>query len=420
MTYKAYSNIESKGSADRVADRIADSIIDKYIFKDHDAMIKCQAILAPGYVTVYIEGYTSEYDVNIDQTVRAVLTSVNSPNFSDIDPDSYSINIIRKTRYPLRSTWDSTIDRGASCSCTVEGYASSETEEMVPLHEKMAYLILDTMDRIREEGKLMKYLGHERKCQVGVTYDSDNGHPVIDSIHVNTQARFEYSNYNTDEEDIKAKLKNDLIFIVKDRVLSEHPELKEYISPNIQYNIDRCSCYSINGVFQTIGVSGKNLGSGFRYCGLTHNDTRRSASLAARNVAKNMVAAGVADKVQVELTYMQGVAAPVGIEVNTMGTNRTNMTEESLAKMVDAIFDLRHQANIARLRMENPVYSEYAEHGLDGFNSKPVRKTIFHNIMEYDPEIAEILLFPWEVCDKIDMIKDYIKNTEKGNNLTQE
>lgn len=104
MTYKAYSNIESKGSADRVADRIADSIINKYIFKNHDVMIKCQAILTPGYVTVYIEGYTSEYDVNIDQTERAVLTSVNSPNFSDIDPDSYSTNIIRKTRYPLRST----------------------------------------------------------------------------------------------------------------------------------------------------------------------------------------------------------------------------------------------------------------------------------------------------------------------------
>lgn len=420
MTYKAYSNIESKGSADRVADRIADFIIDKHLFKDHDAMIKCHAILTPGYVTVYIDGYTSEYDVNIDQTVRAVLSSVNSQNFSDIDPDSYSINVIRKTRYPLRSTWDSTIDKGASCSCTVEGYATSETEEMIPLHEKMAYLILDTMDRIREEGKLMKYLGHERKCQVGVIYDSDKGHPMIDSIHVNTQARFEYSNYNTDEEDIKDKLKNDLIFIVMDRILSEHPELKEYISPDIQYNIDRCSCYSINGAFQTIGVSGKNLGSGFKYCGLTHNDTRRSATLAARNVAKNMVAAGVADKVQVELTYMQGIAAPVSIKVNTNGTNKSSLSEEELSKMVDAVFDLRHQANITRLRMGNPVYSEYAEHCIEGFTSKPVRKTIFHNIMEYDPEIAEIQLFPWEVCDKTDEIKDYIKNSESDNILTQE
>lgn len=415
MIYKAYSNIKSKGTADRVADRIADSIIDKYIFKDIYALINCQVVLAPGCVTVYIEGYTTEYYTNIEQTVRDILSSVNSPNFSDIDPDLYSINVIRKTRHPLRSSWNSSIDNGASCSCIVEGYATNETEEMIPLHEKMAYLILDTMDKIREEGKLMKYLGHERKCLVGVRYE--NGHPVIESIHVNTQARFEYSNYNTDEEDIKEKLKHDLIFIVMEKILSEHPELNEYISPEIQYNIDRDGCYSINGPFQTVGVSGKNLDKSNTYSGLTYNDTRRSGTLAARNVAKNMVAAGIADKIQVELTYMQGVAAPVNIKVSTMGTNRTGLSEEELARLVDAVFDLRHQANIERLRMGYPVYSELAGHGIDGFSSKLVRKYIFNDISEYEPAGIELMLFPWEKCKKVDMIKDYITSKEVNDSL---
>ena len=302
-------------------------------------------------------------------------------------------------------------EQGAGDQGMMFGYATNETENYMPLSLDLAHLLMITLAEIRKEGKEMTYLRPDSKSQVTVEY-SDDGQPVrIDTIVVSTQ----HDDFGPDDDQMLAKIKADVLSVLMPRVKAQitSPKVLALFNDDIKYFVNPTGKFVIGGPHGDTGLTGRKIivdtyggkgaHGGGAFSGKDPSKVDRSAAYAARHIAKNMVAAGVADEMQVQVSYAIGVAKPVNIYVNTYGRSKVKFTDGEIAQKVAELFDLRPKAIERTLKLRQPIYTETAAYGHMGRKNEVVKKTFTSRY--HETKVMEVELFTWEKLDRVDDIK---------------
>ena len=417
MGYLFTSESVSEGHPDKVADQISDAVLDKLLAYDPSSKVACETMVTTGQVVLAgdLQRVAREVINRIGYTKSEYMFDGNSCGvLSAIHEQSADINRGVERENPM--------DQGAGDQGMMFGYATNETENYMPLSLDLAHKLLMVLADIRREGKEMTYLRPDSKSQVTIEYD-DNGKPVrIDTIVVSTQHdEFVTPSDGSNEAQLKAdeemlaKIRKDVIEILVPRVISEisNEDIIALFDENIKYHVNPTGKFVIGGPHGDTGLTGRKIivdtyggkgaHGGGAFSGKDPSKVDRSAAYAARHIAKNMVAAGVADEMLVQISYAIGVARPINIYVNTYGRSNVNMGDGEIAKKVDELFDLRPKAIEERLKLRNPIYEESASYGHMGREPKIVKKT--YTSQYHEKKTVEVELFTWEKLDYVDKIK---------------
>ena len=427
MGYLFTSESVSEGHPDKVADQISDAILDKILAFDANSHVACETLVTTGQVVLAGEITTNAY-VDLQRIAREVINRIGYTKseymfdgnscgvFSAIHEQSGDIN--------MGVSREVNEDQGAGDQGMMFGYATNETENYMPLSLDLAHKLLMVLADIRREGKVMTYLRPDAKSQVTVEYD-DNNHPVrIDTIVLSTQHDefilpkddSEAAQQEADkqmQEQIRYDVINILIPRVKESIHSQ--KVLDLFNNQITYHVNPTGKFVIGGPHGDTGLTGRKIivdtyggkgaHGGGAFSGKDPSKVDRSAAYAARHIAKNMVAAGVADEMLVQISYAIGVAKPVSIYVNTYGRSHVNMTDGEIAQKIDELFDLRPYAIEQRLKLRNPIYEETAAYGHMGREPKTVKK-VFDSLYNDKRKEVEVELFTWEKLDYKEKIKE--------------
>ena len=413
MSYFFSSESVSEGHPDKVADQISDAILDQFLAYDPQARVACESFVTTGQVVLMGEVSSSAY-IDLQTVARNTINKIGYTK-AEYQFDGNSCGILSAIHEQSQDI-NRGVDRadeeeqGAGDQGMMFGYATNETESYMPVSLDLAHLIVRTLAAIRKEGKEMTYLRPDSKSQVTVQY-SDEGIPErIDTIVVSTQ-HDEFA----DDDTMLAKIKDDVINILIPRVKQQIHSQKvlDLFGLDIKYYVNPTGKFVIGGPHGDTGLTGRKIivdtyggkgaHGGGAFSGKDSSKVDRSAAYAARHIAKNMVAAGVADEMLVQVAYAIGVAKPMNIYVNTYGRSRVNMSDSEIAKKVEALFDLRPKAIERALKLRQPMYLETAAYGHMGRKSEVVKKVFtshYHETKEMDVE-----LFTWEKLDRVDDIK---------------
>jgi len=426
MGYLFTSESVSEGHPDKVADQISDAVLDKLLAYDPNSKVACETLVTTGQVVIAGEVKTSAY-VDLQLIAREVINKIGYTKseymfegnscgvFSAIHEQSADINRGVEREDPM--------NQGAGDQGMMFGYATNETEDYMPLSLDLAHNILKVLADIRREGKEMTYLRPDAKSQVTIEYD-DNGKPVrIDTIVVSTQHdEFIVPADDTKEaqlqadEQMLAQIRQDVIEILMPRVIAgiHNKEVLALFNDNITYHVNPTGKFVIGGPHGDTGLTGRKIivdtyggkgaHGGGAFSGKDPSKVDRSAAYAARHIAKNLVAAGVADEMLVQVSYAIGVAKPINIFVDTYGRSHVNMTDGEIAQKIDELFDLRPKAIEERLKLRNPIYAETAAYGHMGRKPEMVTKS-FRSRYEGDKDVT-VELFTWEKLDYVDKVKE--------------
>ena len=426
MGYLFTSESVSEGHPDKVADQISDAVLDELLAYDPDSKVACETLVTTGQVVVAGEVKTQAY-VDLQDVARRTIRKIGYTKaeykfdsescgiFSAIHEQSADINRGVEREDPM--------NQGAGDQGMMFGYANNETDTYMPLPLSLAHDILIVLAEIRREGKQMTYLRPDSKSQVTVEYD-DNGRAArIDTIVVSTQhdefiTAEEAGSQEKADELMLNQIRHDVITILIPRVVRERvhtPEIKALFENSvIKYYVNPTGKFVIGGPHGDTGLTGRKIivdtyggkgaHGGGAFSGKDPSKVDRSAAYAARHIAKNMVAAGVADEMLVQLSYAIGVAEPISVFVDTFGKNHTQWSDAAIAQKVQEIFDLRPRAIEERLKLRNPIYEETASYGHVGREPKVVTKT-FH-ARGAEPKTLEVELFTWEKLDYVDAIRE--------------
>ncbi|MBR6121644.1 MAG: methionine adenosyltransferase [Prevotella sp.] len=413
MSYLFSSESVSEGHPDKVADQISDALLDQFLAYDPKARCAIESFVTTGQVVIMGEVRS---DVYIDlqtiarKTIRKIGYTKAEYQFDDnscgiltaIHEQSADIN-----RGVDRETDE---DQGAGDQGMMFGYATNETENLMPVSLDLAHLIVSTLADIRREGKVMTYLRPDSKSQVTVQY-SDAGIPErIDTIVVSTQ----HDEFDEDEK-MLAKIKDDVINILIPRVKQQIHSQKvlDLFGLDIKYYVNPTGKFVIGGPHGDTGLTGRKIivdtyggkgaHGGGAFSGKDSSKVDRSAAYAARHIAKNMVAAGVADEMLVQVSYAIGVAKPMNIYVNTYGRSHVAMSDGEIAKKIEKLFDLRPKAIERTLKLRQPMYLETAAYGHMGRKNEVVKKTFSSHY--HETKTIDVELFTWEKLDRVDDIK---------------
>lgn len=427
MGYLFTSESVSEGHPDKVADQISDAVLDKILAFDPESKVACETLVTTGQVVLAGEIKTNAY-VDLQRIAREVINRVGYTKgeymfegnscgvFSAIHEQSADIN-----RGVDR---DNRMDQGAGDQGMMFGYATNETDSYMPLSLALAHKLLMVLADIRREGKVMTYLRPDSKSQVTIEYD-DNNKPVrIDTIVISTQHdEFVLPKDDTSEAQLKAdaemldKIRKDVIEILIPRVKASinNEKVLSLFNDKIKYFVNPTGKFVIGGPHGDTGLTGRKIivdtyggkgaHGGGAFSGKDPSKVDRSAAYAARHIAKNMVAAGVADEMLVQISYAIGVAEPINIYVNTYGTSHVSLSDGEIAKKVGKLFDLRPYAIEQRLKLRNPIYEETAAYGHMGREPKVVTKT-FESKYNDKIRTVQVELFTWEKLDYVDKIKE--------------
>ena len=458
MSYLFSSESVSEGHPDKVADQISDAILDQFLAYDDKARVACESFVTTGQVVimgevrsdVYIDlqtiarktikkiGYTkAEYQFDGDSC--GILTAIHeqsadinrgvdkkpTPNPSrgegSLDSKGDSLLVGNGNQAPLPSGGDGGgLDQGAGDQGMMFGYATNETESYMPVSLDLAHLIVKTLADIRREGKQMTYLRPDSKSQVTIQY-SDNGIPErIDTIVVSTQhdeflagGNSEFGEAN--DEAMLAKIKDDVINILIPRVKQQIHSQKvlDLFGLDIKYYVNPTGKFVIGGPHGDTGLTGRKIivdtyggkgaHGGGAFSGKDSSKVDRSAAYAARHIAKNMVAAGVADEMLVQISYAIGVAKPMNIYVNTYGRSNVEMSDGEIARKIEKLFDLRPKAIERSLKLRQPMYLETAAYGHMGRKNEVISKTFTSHY--HETKTIDVELFTWEKLDRVDDIR---------------
>ena len=423
MGYLFTSESVSEGHPDKVADQISDAVLDELLAFDPSSKVACETMVTTGQVIIAGEVKSQAY-VDLQEVARKTIQRIGYTKaeykfeaescgvLSAIHEQSADINRGVEREDPM--------NQGAGDQGMMFGYATNETENFMPLSLDLAHNILLVLSEIRKEGKEMTYLRPDAKSQVTIEYD-DQGKPVrVDTIVVSTQHDdFIQPSATLNEEEadrqMLAQIHKDVIEILMPRVIAgiHNPEILKLFNDQITYHVNPTGKFVIGGPHGDTGLTGRKIivdtyggkgaHGGGAFSGKDPSKVDRSAAYAARHIAKNMVAAGVADEMLVQISYAIGVAEPINIYVNTYGKSRVNMSDGEIAKIVDKLFDLRPKAIEERLKLRNPIYEETAAYGHMGRKPQTVTKTFQSRYME--PKTVEVELFTWEKLDYVDQIK---------------
>ena len=427
MGYLFTSESVSEGHPDKVADQISDAVLDKILAFDPESKVACETLVTTGQVVLAGEIKTNAY-VDLQRIAREVINRVGYTKgeymfegnscgvFSAIHEQSADIN-----RGVDR---DNRMDHEAGDQGMMFDYATNETDSYMPLSLALAHKLLMVLADIRREGKVMTYLRPDSKSQVTIEYD-DNNKPVrIDTIVISTQHdEFVLPKDDTSEAQLKAdaemldKIRKDVIEILIPRVKASinNEKVLSLFNDKIKYFVNPTGKFVIGGPHGDTGLTGRKIivdtyggkgaHGGGAFSGKDPSKVDRSAAYAARHIAKNMVAAGVADEMLVQISYAIGVAEPINIYVNTYGTSHVSLSDGEIAKKVGKLFDLRPYAIEQRLKLRNPIYEETAAYGHMGREPKVVTKT-FESKYNDKIRTVQVELFTWEKLDYVDKVKE--------------
>lgn len=412
MGYFFTSESVSEGHPDKVADQISDAVLDELLKQDCESKVACETLVTTGLVVISGEIKTQGY-VPVQKIARRVIERIGYTEAAYMF-DSGSCGVI-STLHEQSEDINRGVERadeeeqGAGDQGMMFGYACRDTEDLMPLPLYLSHLLLKELAAIRREKLEMTYLRPDAKSQVTIEYDDNNTPVRIHTIVVSTQ-HDEFAG----EQEMQSVIKADVQNILIKRVKALLPEAQQCLFDD-QYilHVNPTGKFVIGGPHGDTGLTGRKIivdtyggkgaHGGGAFSGKDASKVDRSAAYAARHVAKNMVAAGVADEVLVQVAYAIGVAKPVGLYVNTYGTAKVNMPDGDIAKKIEKLFDLRPSAIIKRFGLKNPIFEVTAAYGHVG--RKPYTDKV--QVMENGKEITkEVEFFAWEKLDFIDKIKE--------------
>ena len=413
MSYLFSSESVSEGHPDKVADQISDAILDQFLAYDANARVACESFVTTGQVVIMGE-VRSEVYIDLQTIARNTIKKIGYTKAEyQFDGNSCGIlTAIHEQSDDINRGVDNgdEDEQGAGDQGMMFGYATNETENLMPVSLDLAHLIMRTLADIRKEGKVMTYLRPDSKSQVTIQY-SDAGIPErIDTIVVSTQ----HDEFD-EEEKMLARIKDDVINILIPRVKQQiHSErVLSLFGNDIKYYVNPTGKFVIGGPHGDTGLTGRKIivdtyggkgaHGGGAFSGKDSSKVDRSAAYAARHIAKNMVAAGVADEMLVQVSYAIGVAKPMNIYVNTYGRSNVNMSDSEIAKKIEMLFDMRPKAIERSLKLRQPMYLETAAYGHMGRKCEVVKKTFTSRY--HETKTIDVELFTWEKLDRVDDIK---------------
>ena len=415
MAYLFSSESVSEGHPDKVADQISDSILDQFLAYDDKARVAVETLVTTGQVIIAGEVHSDVY-IDLQTIARNAIKRIGyTKSEYQFDGDSCGIlNAIHEQSDDINRGVDNgtETEQGAGDQGMMFGYATNETENYIPVSLDLAHLIMSTLADIRKEGKMMTYLRPDSKSQVTVEYDDNGKARRIDTIVVSTQ----HDEFDTDDERMLAKIKDDVINILIPRVKAQisNSNVLALFNDDIKYFVNPTGKFVIGGPHGDTGLTGRKIivdtyggkgaHGGGAFSGKDSSKVDRSAAYAARHIAKDLVAAGVADEMLVQISYAIGVARPVSICVNTYGKNHVNMTDSGIARIIEEMFDLRPKAIEKNLKLRQPIFTETAAYGHMG--RKPEVRTKTFTSRYHETKVMEVELFTWEKLDRIDEIKE--------------
>ena len=413
MSYFFTSESVSEGHPDKVADQISDALIDNFLAFDPNSKVACETLVTTGQVVLAGEVKSNVY-LDVQSISRKVINNIgynkseymfdgNSCGvFSAIHEQSSDINQGVERKNPE--------EQGAGDQGMMFGYACNETENYMPLAIELSHKILIELSELRRENTQITYLRPDSKSQVTLQYSNSGKPEKIVAIVISTQ----HDNFHT-EEKMLIKIKSDIISILIPRLLEKYPNYKKYFNNEIEYHINPTGKFVIGGPHGDTGLTGRKIivdtyggkgaHGGGAFSGKDPSKVDRSAAYATRHIAKNLVAAGIADECLVQVSYAIGVANPMGIFINTYGTSKISKNDSELAKIVEEIFDMRPYFIEKRLKLRNPIYLETAAYGHMGRKPEIVSKTF--NSPTGVKKILEVELFTWEKLDYVNQLKKH-------------
>ena len=416
MGYLFTSESVSEGHPDKIADQISDALIDNFLTFDPHSKVACETLVTTGQVILAGEVKSNTY-IDVQQIARNVIKQIGYTKseymfeanscgvLSAIHEQSPDINQGVERGKPE--------EQGAGDQGMMFGYAVNETDNYMPLALDLSHALLRELAEIRRENREITYLRPDAKSQVTLEYSDDNKPVRVNTIVISTQ----HDDFDTESKMLK-KIKEDIVNILIPRVIKKYPQYAPYFDENIIYHINPTGIFVIGGPHGDTGLTGRKIivdtyggkgaHGGGAFSGKDPSKVDRSAAYAMRHIAKNLVAAGVADEILVQVSYAIGVAEPTGVYVNTYGTAKVNLTDGEIAKKIQEIFPLRPYDIEQRLKLRNPIYSETASYGHMGRTPKVVTK-VFSSPYHRTKKI-EVELFTWEKLDYVDKVKEKFFN----------
>ena len=414
MSYLFSSESVSEGHPDKVSDQISDALLDQFLAYDDKAHCAIETFVTTGQVVIMGE-VTSEAYIDLQTIARKTIKNIGYTK-AEYQFDGNSCGIL-STIHEQSADINRGVSReeednqGAGDQGMMFGYACNETENYMPVSLDLAHLIMTTLADIRKEGKEMTYLRPDSKSQVTVEYSDDNVPQRIDTIVVSTQ----HDEFDDDDDRMLARIKDDVLHILMPRVKAQiHSEkVLALFGDDIKYYVNPTGKFVIGGPHGDTGLTGRKIivdtyggkggHGGGAFSGKDSSKVDRSAAYAARYIAKNMVAAGVADEMLVQLAYAIGVAEPVSVYVNTYGRSHVAMSDGEIAAKIKEMFDLRPKAIERKFKLRQPMYLETAAYGHMGRKNEVVTKTFTSHY--HETRTIDVELFTWEKLDSVDNIR---------------
>ena len=417
MAYLFTSESVSEGHPDKIADQISDTLLDNFLAFDEESKVACETLVTTGQVVLAGEVRSNTY-IDVQDIARNVINDIGyTKGVYKFSGDSCGvISLIHEQSQDINQgvDRDSKEEQGAGDQGMMFGYATTETENYMPLALDISHKMLIELAKLRREGKEISYLRPDAKSQVTIEYSDDNTPLHIKAIVLSTQ----HDDFDTDDEKMLSKIKKDILEILMPRVIAQFPaKVQQLFKEDITYHINPTGKFVIGGPHGDAGLTGRKIivdtyggkgaHGGGAFSGKDPSKVDRSAAYASRHIAKNLVAAGVANEVLVQVSYAIGVAEPTSISVDTYNSSNVDLTNGEIAEKVSKIFDMRPAAIEKRLKLRNPIYRETAAYGHMGKEPRTVTK-IFES--PYSGKVKrEVELFTWEKLDYVDQIKEAFK-----------
>jgi S-adenosylmethionine synthetase len=412
MPYLFTSESVSEGHPDKVSDQISDAIVDNFLALDPDSKVACETLVTTGLAVVSGEVRSSAY-IDVQQIARDVIRRIGYTK-SEYKFDADSCGVISTIHEQsedinrgVEKSRNTFADQGAGDQGMMFGYATNETDNLMPISLELSNLLLRELAVIRREGKVMTYLRPDAKSQVTMRYNDDNQPEAIASIVVSTQ----HDEFDADDK-MLARIKDDVLNILIPRAKQKLPErVQAMFNGSIKYHINPTGKFVIGGPHGDTGLTGRKIivdtyggkapHGGGAFSGKDPSKVDRSAAYAMRHLAKNMVAAGMAGEVLVQISYAIGVPHPIGLYVNTYGTSKLSMSDGDLADRILEHIDFRPGAIVERLKLKTPIYSETAAYGHMGRDSESKTLTFSPNGTSVSTQVET---FTWEKLDLLDAL----------------
>ncbi len=417
MSYLFTSESVSEGHPDKVADQISDALLDEFLAFDPQSKVACETLVTTGQVVLAGEVHTTTY-IDVQKVARDVICKIGyTESAYQFECNSCGVMTLIHEQSPDINRGVDRNDpmaQGAGDQGMMFGYATNETDDYMPLPLELSHRLLIELAAIRREKAVMTYLRPDSKSQVTIEYGDDHKPHRVHTIVLSTQ----HDEFDDDDEMMLEKIRQDVKDILIPRVVDQLPaRLKSLFNHEIILHVNPTGKFVIGGPHGDTGLTGRKIivdtyggkgaHGGGAFSGKDPSKVDRSAAYAARHIAKNIVAAGVADEVLVQLSYAIGVVEPVGIFVNTFGTSHVDLNDSEIASKIESIYDLRPAAIEQQLKLRNPIYRETASYGHMGRTPETVTKTF--SSQYWEDRTMEVELFTWEKLDLVDTFKKEFK-----------